>query len=104
MGAPIGNQNAAKAKQWTAAIERAIERLGDPSIDPDSPLPRTPKAKGMDLLAEAFVNERIRENPMAFFKELGDRVDGKAAQQVTLSGDEDNPIRLEKIVREVVKT
>lgn len=92
-GAPQGNQNAAKAKQWSAAIQRAVERLGDPSIDPDKPFPRSPKQKGMDMLAEEFVKARD-------WRELGDRIDGKPAQQLIHSGDEDAPL-VAKIVREV---
>lgn len=102
MAAPIGNQNAAKAKQWTAAIERAIERLADPSIDPDKPIQRSPRAKGMDMLAEKFVAEHTKDNPMAFFKEFGDRLDGKPALQLVHSGDDEAPM-VHKIVREIVK-
>lgn len=101
MAAPYGNQNAAKAKQWSAAIERAIERLADPAIDPDVPIPRSPRAKGLDMLAEGFVQQRLREDPMAFYREVGDRLDGKPAQQLQLQGDAEQPL-VHKIVREVV--
>lgn len=37
-------------------------------------------------------------------KELADRLDGKSPQGVILGGDPDNPVQIEKIVREVVKT
>lgn len=102
MGAPAGNQNAAKAKQWAAAIERALERLGDPSIDPDSPVERSPKIKALDELAALFVGRVKGEPGFNGFKEFGDRMDGKAAQQLQLQGDENNPL-VTKIVREVVK-
>jgi hypothetical protein len=93
MGAPLGNQNAAKAKQWTAAIERAIERLADPAINPDALLPRSPKAKGLDMLADIFVAQRQREDPMTFFREFGDRLDGKPAQQLALTGEDGGPVQ-----------
>lgn len=83
MGAPLGNQNGAKGKQWAAAIERALARKGDPSIDPDVPIERTPKMKALDALAEAFVAKVESEKDLGFFKELGDRLEGKPAQAVT---------------------
>ena len=36
-------------------------------------------------------------------KELADRLDGKVPQQLIHAGDEDNPLRVEKIVRGVAK-
>lgn len=90
MAAPMGNQNGARAKQWSAAIERAIERLGDPSIDPDKPIERAPRVKGIDLLADKFLKEV--ESGMVGFKELGDRLDGKPVQQNELSGPNGGPI------------
>lgn len=101
MGAPAGNQNAAKAKKWAAAIERAVERLADPDIDPDVPVPRTAAMKGFDMLADAFVSSYMRDNPIAFYKEFGDRIDGKAT--VTIAGDADNPLGLQMIERRIVE-
>jgi hypothetical protein len=91
MGAPVGNQFAAKSKQWSAAIERALERRGDPSIDPDKPVARTPRMKALDALAEAFIGKLEVEKDLGFFKELGDRLEGKAAQ--TLQGPEGGPMQ-----------
>lgn len=81
MAAPIGNQNAAKAKQWSAAIERALERRGDPSINPDFPLERSAKMKGFDELADKFIAS-VALSDISFFREFGDRIDGKPAQEV----------------------
>ena len=36
-------------------------------------------------------------------KEVADRVDGKAAQSLTVGGDSDNPLQLEYIERRIVK-
>lgn len=102
MGAPFGNQHAAKAKQWTAAIERALERLGDPSIDPDSPTPRSPRAKALDEMADLFVTRIKGDTGFQGFREFGDRLDGKPSQQIVHAGDEDQPL-VAKIIREVVK-
>ena len=87
-GAPAGNKNATKNRPWADAINRAL--LAE-------------DGKKLRELAERLI-ERAIEGDIPALKEIGDRVDGKAAQQVQLSGDPDNPIRLEKIVREVVKT
>jgi hypothetical protein len=99
MGAPAGNQNAAKAKQWTAAIERAIERLADPSIDPDKPVARTPRMKGMDMLAEEYLTA-VRASGFKGFDTMGDRIEGKPTQ--VIAGDPDNPLAVSVIERVVV--
>lgn len=99
MGAPIGNQNAAKAKKWAAAVERALERraTGDATPDDVSSLVR-----GLDMAADAFVSKMMGEQEIAFFKEFGDRIDGKAAQALDLGSDPDRPI-VQKVVREIVR-
>lgn len=84
MGAPAGNHNAAKAKQWTAAIERALERRGDSTIDPDKPVARTPKMKALDEMAEKFLAAvTTPSNGVRGFQEMGDRLEGKVAQPIT---------------------
>ena len=95
MAAPHGNQNAAKAKVWSAAIERALERRGDPTIDPDHPVARTPKMKALDDLAEKFLaRTECEAGGFQGFKELGDRLDGRPAQAVTVAGDSDAPLQI----------
>ena len=92
MAAPVGNQNAAKAKQWAAAIERALERLGAPGINPDEPIERTPKMKALDQLADKFV-EKVNAGELPFFREFGDRLDGKPAQALEHSGPDGSEIQ-----------
>ncbi len=46
-GAPVGNQNAAKAKIWRAAIERALERRSQSRVD---------GKKEIDALAEKLLD------------------------------------------------
>jgi hypothetical protein len=101
MGAPIGNQNAAKAKQWQAAIERALERFGDPSINPDSPIERAPRVKALDALADAFVAKLAAEQDLAFFKEFADRLDGKAHQSTELTGPAGGALLFEEVQRKI---
>lgn len=99
MGAPAGNQNAAKAKQWSAAIEREVARLADPTIDPDKPIERSPYMKGLDMLAQKFVAATYGSD-IAYFKEFGDRIDGKAQQSVALGNEDGSPLfsKVERVI------
>jgi hypothetical protein len=90
MAAAPGNQYAAKSKQWQAAIERALDRMGDPDIDPDK-LERTPRMKALDDMAAEFLSQ-VKASGMGGFKELGDRLDGKPVQQTELSGPNGGPV------------
>ena len=81
MSAPIGNKHAAKAKVWSAAIERALEkRYGKDRIG------------ALAELAEKLLL-KCEEGDMTALKELGDRMEGKAAQSIdatiTRAGDAD---------------
>lgn len=90
-GAPHGNQNAAKAKVWAAAIHRALERrqTADQRI------------KAIDELADKLL-EACYEGDLSALQELGNRLDGKPAQVIV--GDEDAPpVRIEKIERVIVR-
>ena len=93
MGAPIGNQNAVKAKRWQQAIDRALAKRS-----------KGDAIAALDDLAEKFLDavEKGDKDFMPGFTALGDRIDGKPAQQVQLSGDEENPIAVAEIVRKVV--
>lgn len=93
MGAPIGNQNASKAKRWSAAIERAVEAYPNP---PDV-TGCTPLMIGLNNAAHQFVHKMMIEGDVAFFREFGDRIEGKVAQQTILSGDADNPVAVTEV-------
>lgn len=69
-GAQPGNKNAAKAKRWQKALERALARVGG-DVD-----------KGLDSIADQVVRAAISGDPVAW-KEIGDRLDGKPAQAIT---------------------
>lgn len=77
-GAPIGNQNAVKAKRWQQAIDRALAKRckGD-------------AIAALDDLAEKFLSavENGETNYVSGFKEFGDRLDGKAHQSITADVD-----------------
>ena len=75
-----GNKN---ANIWFNAIKRAIKRRED----------KDPQA--LEKLADVLLN-KAADGDMTALKELGDRLDGKAALQVTHEGGE-TPVQM-KIV------
>ena len=79
MGAPLGNTNGIKGKRWTKAIENALAKRS--------------KATGMeelDRLAEEFLDD-VEESGVNGFKELGDRLEGRAMQRVELGNTDGEP-------------
>lgn len=88
MGAPSGNQNAARAKMWRSAIERALEARGAGD-----------RLAALNSLASKLL-DRAEEGDLGALRELGDRLDGKPAQSVTVAGDPDNPLvqRIEEVI------
>lgn len=83
MAAPVGNQNAVRAKKWRESIMRALARKSG-SVD-----------AGLDAAADKLVTLAIDDGDKWALEEIGDRVDGKPAQSVIASGDEEGgPIRL----------
>lgn len=87
MAAPLGNQNAKKAKLFEQSIKRALARASGENIDAGLD-------KGADMLVKAF----CAGEPWAI-KEVGDRLDGKPGQQLMLSGDEDAPLKVEGVLK-----
>lgn len=90
MAAPLGNKNNTKNKPWAEAIARALARKAKGKRD------------GINLVADQLVASALNGDQWAI-KEIGDRIDGKAAQAVTVGGDESKPF-IHKIVREIVHT
>lgn len=80
MGAPVGNQNAVKAKRWQQAIDRALAKRckGD-------------AIAALDELAEKFLT-RVQEGDMTAIKEFGDRIDGKVPQALEHAGADGAPL------------
>ncbi len=83
MGAPIGNQNGARAKVFQGAILRAFKlRSKDQSI------------QALDEIALALVDQARAGKEWAVL-EIANRLDGKPAQQLIHSGDADSPLVVE---------
>lgn len=84
MAAPLGNKNAVKNKPWSDAINRAL--LAE-------------NGRKLRLLADKLI-ERALEGDIPALKEVGDRMEGKAAQ--ALCGPDGGAIQIEKIERVIV--
>ena len=74
MAAPIGNQNASKAKIWADTVRR--EALQGDRL----------RAVARALFAAAEAGD------IAAIKEIGDRIDGKVAQAIT--GEDGGPVMI----------
>ena len=78
-GAPLGNQNARKENRlWAETIRRAVAQND---------------AQKLRDLAEKLI-ELGASGDVSALREIGDRLDGKRAQQVQLSGDADAPLKI----------
>lgn len=80
--AQIGNTNAKNGDRARRAILRALARKGEGTV-----------AGGLDKAADKLVDAAINGDQWAQ-KELYDRVDGKAKQQVAVSGAGGGPIEV----------
>jgi len=75
-GAPKGSRNAAKGKMWFDAIRKeVVQRAALPDI------------------AKAVVDAALKGELWAI-QEIGNRLDGKPAQAVEVSGPDGDPIQL----------
>lgn len=83
-GAPLGNTNPSDGKMWKAAIRRAL----------DIRTSRLKRKDALDKLAEKFLAQ-CDEGDISAFRELGDRLDGKASQPIT--GENGGPVVIEVI-------
>ena len=85
-GAPKGNTN---AKIENRLVTNALKRVA--AQNPDK----------LKKACEKVLEEAVNGN-LAAFNTIADRLDGKAAQALMISGDEDNP--LQTVVRKVVES
>ena len=85
-GGQPGNKNAVKeTRMVTNALRRAAAQ------NPEK----------LKKACEKVLNEAVAGNLNAF-NVLADRLDGKPAQSLTLSGDEENPLTIQEVKRTVV--
>lgn len=89
-GGQPGNNNASKGRPWRDAIGRALAKKS-----------RVEQIEALDVIAEKVVDAALagpsheKGDPwLSAIHELADRLDGKAAQQIQLSGDEDSPLKI----------
>lgn len=94
MAAPQGNRNAAKGQAWAEALRQALARFEDKKL-------KIERGEALGHIAKVVVEKAIGGDKDAA-KEIGDRLDGKPAQSLAVSGDEDQPL-VTKIIREIVR-
>jgi len=80
-GAPEGNNNAGKGREWRDALRYELARIGR-EVDGDDPAYR----KGLRECAKQFVEAARLGEPWAL-KELGDREDGKPNQSISVEAE-----------------
>ena len=83
-GAPIGNRNAAHDKPWTDALRRALAQFEDETLG-------VKRGQALDRIAMNVVRIACVQPDKDLIKELGDRLQGKAAQSVMLATDPEAP-------------
>lgn len=71
-GAPEGNQNAKKGRDWTQAIRKALAHYSGEGA-----------TAGMEKLARKLIEAAENGDAWAL-KELGDRIEGKPSQTVDM--------------------
>lgn len=87
MAAPLGNRNAAKAKVWTAAIERALDRRK----------PADERIAAIDELADKLL-DKCAAGDLAALQELGNRLEGKPAQVIVGGDDDEPPLKIRGVI------
>ncbi len=79
MAAPIGNQNARKAKRWEDALNKAMARYTSENVK---------VGEALDKIAETVVIQALAGSKDAW-QEIGNRLDGKAPQALIHTGDDE---------------
>lgn len=89
-GAPIGNKNGVKAKRWQQALERSLARVANGTVD-----------DGLSKVADMVVDGALGGDKDCW-QEIANRIDGKAAQSLTIGGDADNPLVISEVARKII--
>lgn len=77
MAAPSGNKNAKKAKDWERELRTALHFYEAPDV---------PKGQALSKIVQKVVKAAVDGNWDAI-TEIGNRLDGKPAQSIDVSGD-----------------
>lgn len=91
MAAPVGNQNAKKAKRWESALTRALAKVAQGAG----------VEAGLDVLADKLI-AAAQEGEQWALIEIGNRMDGKPAQAIIGGGEDDPAIRIEQVTLRAV--
>jgi hypothetical protein len=87
-GAQPGNTNAARGTRWRDALNKALARYTSDKVK---------TGEALDKIAEGIVIAALAGDFEAIM-EIGNRLDGRPAQGVTLSGDAENPLQIQRRV------
>lgn len=90
--AAVGNTNAAKGTRWRDALNKALARFTSEKVQTGEALDEI--ARGVVMAALAGDWEAVRE--------IGNRLDGKPAQAITVGGDGDNPLEVVQRIERVL--
>jgi hypothetical protein len=83
-GPPFGNKNATNNRRpWARAIEDALAKY------------KGGKVNALSLLADKIVKEAVEKCDWDAIHEIANRMDGKPRQQMELSGEDGDTIKLE---------
>lgn len=93
-GAPIGNQNARKAAEWRQALKWALENY-------ENKVSAIEKGQALKAVAMKCVDQAVEGDHDAR-QEIANRLDGKVPQAIIGGGEDDPPVRYEKIERVIV--
>lgn len=88
MGAPVGNQNAAKSRLFEQAFIRAIKQRDLKEGDGET----------LRKIADKLIDLALEGN-VPSFKEMRDTVDGKPVQALEHSGPDGGPVEQSLIVK-----
>jgi hypothetical protein len=96
VGAPKGSRNAFKGTEWSKSLKRAMARFSDKEGDK-----QVSWRRGLDRVADKVIAAAC-EGQKDAWQEIANRIEGRPAQSMKVSGDEDNPIhtvnRIERLI------
>ena len=91
MGAPKGNNNAGRGKEWRDALTYALENYESSAVE---------RGQALRGIANKVI-ETALTGDMVAVREIGDRMDGKAVQSTEVSGPNGETLRTEIVIREI---